>query len=207
MRGRGFWLGREAVRHALDQVRHYDPPYGALTRAVLAHLLPGKAPAWAVSAGPPPGADRVPPPHDAGSVGVGSAALGAGSVEVLLRAECVEALFRVVYGAPPLALAGLAPLVSAAGDDPAAGRIVEEAAGHLVACAARIRLEDDTSPLVFAGSVLTREGPIGGAVRERVSRVWRGPVSVAREAADAAAWLAARDLVRDPVAVHRRIMG
>ncbi|MFG1968255.1 N-acetylglucosamine kinase [Nonomuraea fuscirosea] len=90
-------------------------------------------------------------------------------------------------------LAALAPLVSQAAEagDPLAAGIVREAADHLVATLRRVHV---SGPVVFAGSVLTNDGPVRRAVVELLAGE---RVATAGDAAGAAAWLAARDLLRN----------
>ncbi|MFI6790194.1 N-acetylglucosamine kinase [Nonomuraea sp. NPDC050383] len=88
-------------------------------------------------------------------------------------------------------LASLSALVSraAAAGDPMAVEIVREAAGHLAATVGRVHV---SGPVVLAGSVLISDGP----VRQAVSALLADrDVATARDAAGAAAWLAARDLL------------
>ncbi|WP_164903418.1 N-acetylglucosamine kinase [Nonomuraea polychroma] len=96
-------------------------------------------------------------------------------------------------------LAALSSLVSqaaAAGDSMAAG-IVREAADRLVATLRRVHV---SGPVVLAGSVLTSEGPIRQAVMELLDGE---TVTTARDAAGAAAWLAARALLPEADAKAR----
>ncbi|MFI6294080.1 N-acetylglucosamine kinase [Nonomuraea sp. NPDC050790] len=88
-------------------------------------------------------------------------------------------------------LAALSALVSqaASAGDPMAVKIAREAAGQLVATVRRVHT---TGPVVLAGSVLTSPGPVRQAVCELLGDT---PVRTARDAAGAAAWLAARDLL------------
>jgi glucosamine kinase len=88
-------------------------------------------------------------------------------------------------------LAVLSKLVgrAAAAGDQLALRIAHEAAGHLVATVGRVR---ESGPVVLAGSVLTSEGAVRQAVRELLAGV---TVATAGDAAGAAAWLAALDLL------------
>ncbi|MER7365842.1 ATPase, partial [Nonomuraea wenchangensis] len=90
-------------------------------------------------------------------------------------------------------LATLAALVSraAAAGDPMAVTIVEDAADRLAATLRRVHV---SGPVVLAGSVLTSEGPVRAAVTARLPGV---PIGTARDAAGAAAWLAARPLLGD----------
>ncbi|MEU7746352.1 BadF/BadG/BcrA/BcrD ATPase family protein [Nonomuraea sp. NPDC049158] len=88
-------------------------------------------------------------------------------------------------------LAALSALVSQAAQagDPLALGIARQAAEHL---AATVRRVHRSGPVVLAGSVLTSEGPVRQAVRELLAGE---TVTTARDAAGAAAWLAARDLL------------
>ncbi|MEV4574485.1 BadF/BadG/BcrA/BcrD ATPase family protein [Nonomuraea jabiensis] len=104
----------------------------------------------------------------------------------------VAQLAAAVHARPPLALAELAPLVSQAAEagDPVAQALVAEAAARLASTAAQVH--EPGLPIVLAGGVLTSEGPVRRAVHDLL------PVAVtARDAADGAAWLAARELLPD----------
>jgi glucosamine kinase len=95
-------------------------------------------------------------------------------------------------------LAALSALVSraASAGDPLAVGIVGQAAEQLVATVRRVHL---SGPVVLAGSVLTSEGP----VRQSVLDLLAGQtVTTAGDAAGAAAWLAARDLLTEPERLH-----
>ncbi|MFF4617483.1 N-acetylglucosamine kinase [Nonomuraea jabiensis] len=88
-------------------------------------------------------------------------------------------------------LAALSSLVSQAAEagDEAALKVTREAAERLVATLGRVHV---SGPVVLAGSVLTSEGP----VRRTVVGLLAGRnVTTAGDAAGAAAWLAARDLL------------
>jgi N-acetylglucosamine kinase-like BadF-type ATPase len=112
-----------------------------------------------------------------------------------------EALLRdAVYDGPPVALAALAPLVPAAAEagDRVAHRIVEQAVELLVQTAAPLVADglDADEPLVLAGSLLERDGPIRREVLRRLTeRHGRAPL-VARAGAGGALWLAARRIER-----------
>ncbi|MFI9596208.1 N-acetylglucosamine kinase [Nonomuraea sp. NPDC052265] len=88
-------------------------------------------------------------------------------------------------------LAALSALVSRAAEagDPMALKVAEEAADRLVATLRRVHVSGD---VVLAGSVLTSEGPVRRAVLARLSGE---RVATARDAAGAAAWLAARGVL------------
>ncbi|MEU7862562.1 BadF/BadG/BcrA/BcrD ATPase family protein [Nonomuraea sp. NPDC049141] len=122
----------------------------------------------------------------------------------------VGRLAAVVQGQAPLALAELAPLVSeaAAGGDPVALEIVNEAAIRLVRTVMEVHVPG--LPIVLAGSVLTAEGPVRQAV---LALLREETVSFAGDGAGAAAWLAARSYLspqeaeqRHPLFVSRDIL-
>jgi N-acetylglucosamine kinase-like BadF-type ATPase len=103
-----------------------------------------------------------------------------------------ERVVAAVHGEPPIALARLAPLVSAAanaGDGVAAG-IVARAADALVAAVAAVRAGTDRTPIVLAGSVVAGATPVADRTRTAVEERWPGCVRVAGDPARAAAWLA-----------------
>lgn len=121
--------------------------------------------------------------------------------------ELFEPLLAEAYAAPPLSLADLAPLVTAAAAEcPAAAAIVGRAADALVATVARIRAADSTAPVVLAGSVLTAHSPVRSAVCERIRLRWAVEPAVAGDTAAAAAWLAARVPSPDPYSLHRTLV-
>ncbi|MEU8248655.1 BadF/BadG/BcrA/BcrD ATPase family protein [Nonomuraea sp. NPDC048916] len=104
--------------------------------------------------------------------------------------QSADRLVRLAQ-ADHMRLAALAALVSqaAAAGDPAALEIARRAAGRLVATVRRVHV---SGPVVLAGSVLTNEGPVRRAVHELLAGE---TVTTARDAAGAAAWLAARPLL------------
>ncbi|WP_157253476.1 N-acetylglucosamine kinase [Nonomuraea typhae] len=100
-------------------------------------------------------------------------------------------------------LAELAPLVSraAAEGDPMAMEIAHDAARQLVATMRRLH---SSGPVVLAGSVLTNPGPVRQAVQDLLGGT---AVHTAQDAAGAAAWLAALDLLGPGAAgVHARFV-
>lgn len=103
-----------------------------------------------------------------------------------------ERIVDAVHREPPTALARLAPLVStaAAGGDAVAARIVERAAGALVAAVAATRHSGDRSPIVLAGGVAGGATPIATRTRAALDARWPGCVAQAGDGAMAAAWLA-----------------
>ncbi|MFJ1703306.1 N-acetylglucosamine kinase [Kitasatospora sp. NPDC088346] len=190
-RGSGFWLGRAAVRTALTAVDRGELPPTGLAAEVVAALLPGPLP------GPPP----EPPAQE---VPVAERE-GAGALR--LRA----ALIGAVHAEPPVRLARLAPLVldAARAGDPAARRLVERAADHLLESLGTVREPGSALPVVLAGGVLDAATPLAEAVRARVADRWpRARVTHAGNGAGAAAWLAARSLggPADLTELHRRLV-
>ncbi|HEX6968012.1 MAG TPA: BadF/BadG/BcrA/BcrD ATPase family protein [Micromonosporaceae bacterium] len=126
--------------------------------------------------------------------------------------ETVDALIQTVTRRPAVHLAALAPLVVRAQreGDGAAGRILAEAARLLTESVARIRPRGERTPVVLAGGLLTGDAPLAEQVGRLVRARWpRAPLLNARDGAAGAAWLAARTLteVRDPVELHRRLLG
>lgn len=157
--GSAFWLGREAVRHALRTLDAETAPAG-LARAVLVNVLDGE-----------PGDDPV---------------------------RVRKQLITAVNGAPPIRLAELAPLVTAAcaDDDPAGSDIVGRAAVELADTAVRAR---GRGPVVLAGGLTAAGNPVGTALRAELGdRLPGAPLHLAGPGAAGAAWLAALGL--DPAA-------
>ena len=119
-----------------------------------------------------------------------------------------DRVIQAVYSHPPVQLAALAPLVSAAyhDGDPQARSIVERAAAALLATVGRVREEGQGTPIVLAGS-LTRDTPVGATLRTLLSARFSGPILSARTGVGGAAWLALAAL--DPAlatpATHSRL--
>ncbi|MFC4945970.1 N-acetylglucosamine kinase [Pseudonocardia sp. GCM10023141] len=125
----------------------------------------------------------------------------------------IERLVEAVHAAPPIALARLAPLVTAAASagDAVALRIVDEAADALVSDVVAIREPGENTPIVLAGSVAGGANPVAALVRARLEERWPGCVATAGDAARAAAWLALAGPgtgsgARDP-GLHRVVIG
>ncbi|MER7457412.1 BadF/BadG/BcrA/BcrD ATPase family protein [Micromonospora sp. NPDC126480] len=135
-----------------------------------------------------------------------------GSAEVASRPrDTVDMLIQAVTRRPPVELARLAPVVVAGAVDgePVASGLIDEAARHLAATAARIRPAGDTTPMVLGGGLLTGDTPLATAVRTEVARRWPDvDVRSAGDGAAAAAWLAALGLPEagDPAALHARLV-
>ncbi|MFF5173830.1 N-acetylglucosamine kinase [Micromonospora sp. NPDC000089] len=131
-----------------------------------------------------------------------------GSAGVATRSrDTVDAVVQVVTRRQPVELARLAPLVVAAAveGEPVGVALIDQAAGHLAASAARIRPAGLAEPLVLGGGLLTGGTPLTVAVRRELARRWPdAPLRPAGDGAAAAAWLAARELpeLADPAAAH-----
>lgn len=98
-----------------------------------------------------------------------------------------------VHSRSPVRLSELAPLVSGhAEDDHEAGRILHEAADHLVRAVSLVRPPHGDAPFVLAGSLLTHDTPLSRLLIPRLLSRWPG-ASVARasDATAGATWLAA----------------
>ncbi|MFI6734327.1 N-acetylglucosamine kinase [Nonomuraea sp. NPDC050451] len=178
--GSGFWLGHAAAR--------------ATIRALAAPQPPSSCP-------PAP----IRPPTPATALAKGHAADGRLAVLVVRQLlpegvgeDPVARLAGAVHDRPPLALAELAPLVSQAAEagDPVAQALVAEAAARLASTAAQVH--EPGLPIVLAGGVLTAEGPVKRAVHDLLA-----DAVTSGDAANGAAWLAARDLLPEAEARAR----
>ncbi|MFD0633412.1 hypothetical protein ACFQ9X_19430 [Catenulispora yoronensis] len=148
-----------------------------------------------------PGKESNPPDQQSPSR---SAAIGEGFG--LRGRRRASELVRAVSAQPTVALARLAPLVMAAYElgDPAARRIVEEAARVLVDSLAGVGPVAG-QPVVLGGSVLVSRSPVFDAVAAAVGRRWPdSPIGLAHDGAAGATWLAAREVLgaRDGALVH-----
>ncbi|SNS66900.1 BadF/BadG/BcrA/BcrD ATPase family protein [Streptosporangium subroseum] len=216
--GSGFWLGREAARVAARALSRGEAD-GCLVRLVAGALRDDESPPDAVhvTRGPrgPQGSGNGAQEAQGRSPGNGEVLrggvpeIGAGAAGTLAGMRALA--IKLVIGAqsrPPLELARLAPLVSqaAAEGDPAALEIVDTAARLLCRTVAEVRTAEESGPVVLSGSVLTSEGPVCSAVRERLG----ASTVLAGDGAGAAAWLAGREAFGwDPVTaarLHERIV-
>ncbi|PSL02166.1 N-acetylglucosamine kinase-like BadF-type ATPase [Haloactinopolyspora alba] len=105
----------------------------------------------------------------------------------------VAELVLKVHDRPPVALSELAPLVTRhADDDPEAGRILREAAAHLMRATDTVRAPGETTPVVLTGSLLASDTPLARLVRGELAERWPdATVTTATDATAGAAWLAA----------------
>ncbi|RIQ20760.1 N-acetylglucosamine kinase, partial [Jiangella rhizosphaerae] len=119
-----------------------------------------------------------------------------GSPDAAPSRAATNDIVLAVHARPPVALSALAPLVTAnAGTDPAADRILADAAGHLLTAAGVVRAAGDATPIVLAGSLLTGDTPLARLVRRGLAERWPDAVvGAALDGAAGAAWLAARSL-------------
>jgi glucosamine kinase len=114
------------------------------------------------------------------------------------------AIVQRCYANPPVWLAGFAELVSRHADDPVAGGIADRAADHLVATLLDLGI-DPALPVVLAGSVATRPGPVCAALARRLEQQLTSPVLTAESGVVGALWLAAGEIGRPDEAVHARL--
>ena len=170
--GSAFWLGREAVRATLRALEEPGPVSG-LPADVLAALLAADAVA----------APLLPVLSTVDSDGV-------------TRRQVWSRLITAANAAPPIALAGHAPLVSAAAErgDAVALAVLARAAELLVDTALGARLPGERTPVVLVGS-LVGAGPLGERLRAGLAERAGGEVLRATDGAAGAAWLAAVDLL------------
>lgn len=108
------------------------------------------------------------------------------------------------YTEPPIWLAGFGALVSRHVDDPIAAEIAERAAGQLLATLLDLDLAP-TLPVVLAGSVATRPGPVRTALTSRLDEALNRMPLTAADGVVGALWLAARQLGVDEPAVHAEL--
>jgi glucosamine kinase len=112
-----------------------------------------------------------------------------------LRPEA--ALIAAVNARPPLDLARLAAVVTAASDrgDARASRILHEAAKHLMALLRRQRGPHDATPIVLSGGVITPPSCVHRLVLDAARDAWpQAPVHLGIDGAAGAAQLAALEL-------------
>ncbi|MCU7824653.1 N-acetylglucosamine kinase [Kitasatospora sp. DSM 101779] len=149
---------------------------------------------------------------DAGRPLTGTAAAAAEALAGRSSGDGLRAaLLGAVYAEPPVRLARLAPLVldAAAAGESEAKRLVDEAAGHLLATLGTVRPAGSARPVVLAGGVLGPGTPLADAVRTGVAARWpAAEVRTAGSTAGAAAWLAARTLGRTAATedLHRALV-
>ena len=131
------------------------------------------------------------------------------------RARAIAQVVERAYRQPPVALAELAPLVTAAAEagDRVALEITRRGAGLLLAAVDALRLQagdgEGVEAVVLAGGVLLSPNPLASAVRAGLrDRFGLAPLTAADGAAGAAC-LALRALTGRPVppSMHRRLTG
>ena len=101
-------------------------------------------------------------------------------------------VIHAVNSRPPIRIAELAPLVTAAFEmhDPVAEDIVQHAARLLAGALGRVRAPDEQTPLVLAGRVVEEGSPVGSELRRLVRERFRGTVVSAQDGLGGATWLA-----------------
>jgi glucosamine kinase len=114
------------------------------------------------------------------------------------------AIVQLCYANPPVWLSTFAELVARHAGDPVARGIADRAAAHLVDTLLDLDL-DPVLPVVLAGSVATRPGPVRDALRARLDERLANPVLTAESGLVGALWLAAGTLGRPDEAVHTRL--
>jgi glucosamine kinase len=120
---------------------------------------------------------------------------------------------EAVYHRPPVALAELAPLVTAAaaGGDEVAAAIVDRAATLLISAAEALLdpVPRTLERVVLAGGVLLAPGPLSSAVRSGLRDRMGHPPALATDGAAGAAVLALRAMTGRPIspALHEQVCG
>ncbi len=101
------------------------------------------------------------------------------------------------YARTPRALSELAPVVSRALPDPTAAAILDRAARVITARVQELSGERRDLPIVLAGSLVTGNGPLSEAVRERLGTLGFQSVHQAGDGLAGALWLASATRLRD----------
>ncbi|RCW43547.1 N-acetylglucosamine kinase-like BadF-type ATPase [Halopolyspora algeriensis] len=184
--GSAFWLGREAVRETLR----------ALDGHALQEHVPGRR------------HRRLDPLVES----VRSELLGTAGSPCDPPAEERRRLITAVNAAAPVRLAEIAPLVTASahsGSVAAAG-IVHRAASLLADTVRATRTDDDTAPIVLAGSLIAAGNPVRAALETELGHRGLGTPYTAGSGAVGAAWLAALEVAgarHSPEELHARFFG
>jgi N-acetylglucosamine kinase-like BadF-type ATPase len=136
----------------------------------------------------------------------GTEPLGSLAEAVIRRAGTRDpvAIVQLCYANPPVWLSTFAELVARHADDPVATAIADRAAAHLVDTLLDLDL-DPVLPVVLAGSVATRPGPVRVALRARLDLRLVNPVLTAESGLVGALWLAAGTSGHPDEAVHTRL--
>lgn len=108
------------------------------------------------------------------------------------------------YAEPPVWLSTFAELVTRHAEDPTAISIAGRAADHLVHLLVDLAPAPD-QPVVLAGSVATRPGPVSAALQARLTAALTNPRLTAESGLVGALWLAARATDDADDAVHERL--
>lgn len=116
-------------------------------------------------------------------------------------------LLRACYAQPPTWLASFAVLVTRhAAADPAAAAIAADAGRQL--CESVLSLDPlPPQPIVLAGSVLARPGPVSDAVSTRLGAAVANPVLRAESGLAGALWVGLRHRHVDSAALHANLVG
>ncbi|GAA3714765.1 BadF/BadG/BcrA/BcrD ATPase family protein [Microlunatus aurantiacus] len=130
-------------------------------------------------------------------------ALAAAVVERLGTRDPV-AVVQACYAQPPVWLSTFAELVARHADDPAAISIAHRAAGHLVHLLVDLAPAPD-QPVVLAGSVATRPGPVREALWARLDAALDNPRLTAESGLVGALWLATGEAFAVDDTVHGRL--
>ncbi|HEY5979446.1 MAG TPA: BadF/BadG/BcrA/BcrD ATPase family protein [Microlunatus sp.] len=114
------------------------------------------------------------------------------------------AIVQLCYANPPVWLSTFADLVARHADDPVASSIADRAAAHLIDTLLDLGL-DPALPVVLAGSVATRPGPVRASLRAGLDERLTNPVLTAESGLVGALWLAAGASSPPEAAVHTRL--
>lgn len=136
----------------------------------------------------------------------GTEPLGALAKAVVERLQTDDptAIVQRCYAEPPVWLSTFAELVTRHAEDPSAISIARRAAEHLVHLVADLAPNPE-QPVVLAGSVATRPGPVSAALQGRLGTVLDNPRLTAESGLVGALWLAAGEAHAPDAVVHDRL--
>ncbi len=128
----------------------------------------------------------------------------AGAVVERMQTDDPVAIVQRCYAEPPVWLSTFAELVARHAEDPTAISIAERAAGHLAHLVVDLAPAAD-EPVVLAGSVATRPGPVSQALTARLDVALDNPRLTAESGLVGALWLAAGAAGDPDDGVHGRL--
>lgn len=128
----------------------------------------------------------------------------AGAVVERMQTDDPTVIVQRCYAEPPVWLSTFAELVTRHAEDPTAISIARRAAEHLLHLLVDLTPSPD-QPVVLAGSVATRPGPVSAALQARLAAALDNPRLTAESGLVGALWLAAGEAYAPDAVVHDRL--